>query len=90
MKKSYAFTPAPTVTACKEMARAFIKWKLAFNFPAYVDLIEYAESNSGIYADLIIEFLNLWDDNFYTDFEKWIKNEIIKIYRHERKNRHES
>ena len=90
MKKSYLFVPAPAVVACKEIARAIIKYGLALDFPSYEDLLAYSVENSGIYADLISGFLDCWDGNFYNDFEEWIKHEIIKIYRHERKNRHES
>jgi hypothetical protein len=90
MKKSYEFVPAPTVTACKEIARALIKHSFAFYLPPYEVLFSYSERSARIYADSIEDYLSCHDEAFRRDFEEWIKRKIRKIYRQERSNHHES
>lgn len=85
MKKRYPFVLPPTVTASKEIARALIKRGLAFDLVAYERLSEYSERVAPGYAELIANFLRCSSTEFKTDFTKWIKKEIIKIYRNERK-----
>lgn len=81
MKRSYISVPAPTVTACKEMARTLIKHDLAYYQPSYEDLIKYADSNASHYEYVITGILDCRYTDFRMDFEKWIKNEIVKIYK---------
>lgn len=81
MKRSYAYVPSPTVTACKEIARALIKHDLAYHSPSYEDLLKYTDSNASHYEYFITGILDCRYLDFRTDFEKWIKNEIVKIYK---------
>lgn len=90
MKRSYVCVPAPTVTACKEMARTLIKHDLAYHFPSYEDLVKYSDSNANHYEYLITGILDCRYTDFRMDFEEWIKREIIKIYRNERRTHHEN
>lgn len=82
MKRSYVCVPAPTVTACKEMARTIIKHDFAYmSAESITDIDLYAESNAQHYEYLITGILDCRYTDFRMDFEEWLQIEIKNIYK---------
>ena len=81
MKRSYTCVPAPTVTACKEMARTLIKHDFAYITADTIPYIDtYVKTNASHYEYLITGILDCRYSDFRIDFEEWLQNEIKTIY----------